>query len=66
MNDFLGKRQDSVGNDMRPRPGNSGADIRENFSRQERLDALADFYRQNREKYLEAARDFFDQHSELE
>ncbi len=62
MNDFLRNRKDSFGNDMAPRRGNSGQRIRQNFSRQERIDALRDFYNQNTNRYPGAARDFFNQH----
>lgn len=62
MNDFLKKRTDGFGNDMAPRRGNSGAKIRDNFSRDERVNALRDFYNQNSNRYPDAARDFFNQH----
>ena len=65
MNDFLRQRQDAFGNHMRPQRGNSGARIRGNFTRKERLNALADFYRQTASKYPKAARDFFNQHPDL-
>jgi RHS repeat-associated protein len=65
MNDFLSQRQDTMGDHMRPQRGNSGARIRGNFTRQERLEALRDFYRQNASKYPQAARDFFKQHPNL-
>jgi hypothetical protein len=38
---------------MRPQRGNPGARIRDNFTRQERLDALAEFYKHFRDKYLD-------------
>jgi RHS repeat-associated protein len=65
LNDFLVKQKDAMGNHMRPQRGNSGARIRGNFTRAERLDALAGFYRQSRVKYPDAARDFFSQHPHL-
>lgn len=61
MNDFLRQRGDSAGNHMRPQRGNSGQAIRQNFSRQERIDALRDFYNGPGAKYGDAARDFFEQ-----
>lgn len=66
MNDFLRNKTDSVGNHMRPQRGNSGARIRDNFTRQERLDALAEFYKQFRDNYPDSAVDFFKQHPGLE
>ena len=65
MNDFLRQRQDAFGNHMRPQRGNPGAKVRQNFSRQERLEALRDFYKQFGDKYPDAARDFFKQHPNL-
>jgi RHS repeat-associated protein len=50
---------------MRPKRGNSGAIIRNNFSRAERLCALANFYRQFATKFSEAASDFFRQHPDI-
>ena len=61
MNKFLRNRKDAFGNDMAPRRGNSGQRIRENFSQQERIDALRDFYNQYRRTYSKEARDFFNQ-----
>ncbi len=51
---------------MRPKRGNSGRIIRLNFTRQERLDALAEFYTKNKNKYPEASADFFSQHPQLQ
>ena len=65
LNQFLGGRTDAAGNNMRPQRGNPGARIRENFTRQERLNALADFYKQFGDRYPDAARDFFNQHPHL-
>ena len=50
---------------MRPQRGNSGPVIRDNFSRPERLDALAEFYKVPGAKYKDVAEDFFKQHPEL-
>jgi len=50
---------------MRPGRGNSRAIIQRNFSRQERLKAVGDFYKQTGAKYENAARDFFNQHPHL-
>ncbi|GGP72663.1 hypothetical protein GCM10009347_41650 [Shewanella algicola] len=65
MNDFLKNKTDDFGNHMRPQRGNSGQKIRQNFTRQERLEALRDFYRGEGAKYKDAATDFFKQHSDL-
>jgi len=65
LNDFLLTRTDKFGNHMRLQRGNSGQDIRQNFSRQERLEALRDFYRGPGATYTDAARDFFRQHTGL-
>jgi RHS repeat-associated protein len=66
LNQALRNVFDDFGQHMRPQRGNSGAVIRQNFSRQERLEALADFYKYKEgAMYTEAARDFFKQHPEL-
>ena len=65
LNNFLRTREDSFGNHMRPQPGNSGVIIRQNFTRQERLEALRDFYRGPGSIYTEAATGFFAQHPGL-
>ncbi len=44
LNDWLGRYQDGKGNNMRPRNGNSGRDVRRNFSPDEIKNALDDFY----------------------
>jgi hypothetical protein len=65
MNIFMRQQTDEAGNHMRPQRNNSGRDIRERFPRESLLDALKRFYQQNRDKYPDAARDFFKQHPEL-
>lgn len=65
LNDYLVTQTDGFGNHMRPQRGNPGAAIRANFTRNERLQALATFYRQNAAKYVEAAWSFFSQHPGL-
>jgi len=50
---------------MKPGRGNSAQRIQTNFSRQERLNAMRDFYKQTGAKYGDAARDFFNQHPNL-
>ena len=62
MNDFLSTKTDEFGNHMRPQRGNSGARIQENFSRDQCIGALCEFYRGQGAKYEDAARDFFKQH----
>ena len=68
MNDFLfGKTKVINGKTvhMRPQRRNSGAVIRRNFTRNERLDALAEFYKGIGSKYTEAVNDFFKLHPNL-
>lgn len=62
LNDHLVKQTDEFGNHMRPQRGNPGTKIRENFTDDQRRDAMADFYKQSESKYPDAAKDFFDQH----
>jgi hypothetical protein len=50
---------------MAPRRGNSGEQIRDNFTRDQRLEAMADFYKQFGNKYPTAANDFFSLHPHL-
>ncbi len=66
LNDFLHGKTDAAGNHMRPQRGNSAADIQQNFTQQERLDAITEFYKKFRATYPDAARDFFKQHPHLE
>ncbi|MBX3434361.1 MAG: hypothetical protein KF847_13645 [Pirellulales bacterium] len=66
LNKHLRDKTDAAGNHMRPLRGNSGRDIRRNFSREERLAAEAEFYKKFRDKYPDATRDFFEQHPGLE
>jgi hypothetical protein len=66
LNDFLHGKTDAAGNHMRPQRGNSAADIQQNFTRQERLDAITEFHKKFRAMYPDAARDFFKQHPHLE
>ena len=66
LNDFLRNKTDNFGSHMRPQRGNSGARIRDNFTRQQRLEAMAEFYKKFRYKYPDSARDFFKQHPGLE
>lgn len=65
MNEFLRLQEDEFGQHMRPQSNNSGAEIRQNFTRPERLDALRRFYNQNYNQFPDAARDFFQQHPAL-
>ena len=66
LNEFLRSKENALGQHMRPQPGNSGQKIRRRFSRAERLEAEAEFYRIHRHEYPDAARDFFQQHPDLE
>lgn len=65
LNDFLRNEVDEFGNHMRAQPKNSGQVIQQNFTREERLDALRRFYSGPGAKYEAAATDFFMQHPEL-
>jgi RHS repeat-associated protein len=62
MNDYLRQQTNEAGDHMRPQKGNPGSEIRSNFTREERLSALANFYKEN---YPQAAQDFFKQHPEF-
>lgn len=62
MNDFLRTRTDDFGNHMRPQRGNSSRDIQQNFTREQCVAALCEFYRGPGAKYEGAAEDFFKQH----
>jgi len=66
LNNFLRGIEDEAGNHMRPQRDNAGKKIRRNFSRDECLNALKEFYKTYGEKYPESARDFFKQHPVLE
>jgi hypothetical protein len=66
LNDFLAGKTDAKGNNMRPTTANPGERIRDNFTREERLEALAEFYRGLGAKYGGAANDFFSQHPHLQ
>ncbi|ANI89331.1 hypothetical protein A9P82_08515 [Arachidicoccus ginsenosidimutans] len=65
LNDHLVNYKDAKGNHMRPQPGNPGREIQLNFSREDRLKALRDFYQGPGSKYTQAAKDFFEQHPTL-
>jgi RHS repeat-associated protein len=65
LNNFLRAKEDANGNHMRPQKGNSGSTIRSNFSREERLEAMSEFYKTKGAQYKEAAVDFFKQHPHL-
>jgi len=62
LNEHLENYVDSKGNSMVPKKGNPGSVIRQNFPRNERLQALADFYKGAGARYKDAANDFFKQH----
>jgi len=65
LNEHLRNETNDKGQHMRPQKDNSGNEIRRNFERGERLDALKRFYEGFQNKYPDAARDFFNQHPEL-
>ena len=62
LNEHLKGIKDSRGNHMRPQKGNSGATIRKNFTREQRIQAMKDFYKGPGANYAPAAKDFFKQH----
>ena len=61
LNNHLKEVKDGKGNHMRPQKGNSGKQIQKNFSRQQRIQAMKDFYKGPGAKYTNAAKDFFKQ-----
>ena len=65
LNQFLRQQEDEFSNHMRPQRGNPGIRIRQNFSREQRLAAEAEFYKGPGSKYTDAAADFFRQHPGL-
>ncbi len=65
LNNFLRRQENEFGQHMRPQRGNSGRDVQENFTRNQRLDALRRFYNEFGIRHPEAARDFFFQHPNL-
>ena len=62
LNKYLKDVKDGKGNHMRPQRGNPGSRIRQNFSRQQRVNAMKIFYKGSGAKYTNAAKDFFKQH----
>ena len=65
LNEHLEGYKNADGKSMQPKRGNSGAKIRENFTRSQRLNALSNFYKGPGAKYTEAAKAFFKQHPNL-
>jgi hypothetical protein len=65
LNNHLANYKDGAGSTMRPSSTNSGMKIRDTFSRGDRLQAMADFYKGSGAKYTQAAKDFFKQHPGL-
>ncbi len=59
MNQYLKEQTNESGYDMQPRRNNPGRQIRENFNRNIRFDATIRFYDQNRFRYWDARRDFY-------
>ena len=64
MNRFLETKTDGEGHTMRYSCINKGDDIQEHFTLDERLRALAEFYRGPGARFTRAAADFFAQHPE--
>ncbi|WP_221450560.1 hypothetical protein [Pseudoteredinibacter isoporae] len=66
MNRFLENKTDGFGSNMRPSSNSIGFDIQENFTRDECLGALCDFYKGPGAEFKDTADDFFKQHPDLE
>lgn len=63
LNVFLKSKTNKYGDDMMPRRGNSGAEIREAFpDASQRIQAMREFYIINQSKYPDVAQDFFRQY----
>lgn len=63
LNDHLYAVTNPLGQHMRPQRGNPGGRITSNFTREQIIQALRDFYRKYGHKYPDAARDFYRQFS---
>lgn len=59
LNEHLYLIKDNEGNHMRPQRGNNGINIRNNFSRPQRIAALKSFYDSHPFKYWDARYDFY-------
>ena len=59
LNNFLVEKKNALGQHMRPQPRNSGLQIRRNFNRIDRFDAMKQFYDKNWIKYWDARWDFY-------
>ena len=59
LNEHLYLIKDNEGNHMRPQRGNNGINIRDNFSRPQRIAALKSFYDSHPFKYWDARYDFY-------
>ena len=59
LNNFLVEKKNALGQHMRPQPRNSGLQIRRNFNRTQRFDAMKQFYDKNWIKYWDARWDFY-------
>lgn len=62
LNDHLVKYKNEAGDHMRPQSNNSGTRIQQNFTLQQRKQAMRDFYKGPGAKYKNAAKDFFKLH----
>jgi phage tail protein X len=62
LNDFLKTKTNAQGYDMLPAPGYPGRVMRDQFTRNERIDAMREFYLKHEAKYQSVADDFFRQH----
>ena len=59
LNDFLFEQQNAAGNHMRPQSNNSGLDIQNNFSPQQRQNAMRQFYDANKWRYPVVRNNFY-------
>jgi len=59
LNNFLVEKKNALGQHMRPQPRNSGLQIRTNFNRTQRFEAMKQFYDKNWIKYWDARWDFY-------
>ena len=56
---FLVEKKNALGQHMRPQPRNSGLQLRTNFNRTQRFEAMKQFYDKNWIKYWDARWDFY-------
>ena len=59
MNDFLYEQRNELNQHMRPQSNNPGSDIRDNFTRPQRIEALKSFYDTYKWTYPASRYDFY-------